>query len=182
MRRLAFLTFLIVSTVLPFFSFEGYSFLRHTTSHLGAQGSPHSWVMNSTFFLLGATAGYAAWKTNVWYHRVLGGLFGLSLLLTGVFHHAPLVDGVASVAWQDTWHSVFATATGFLFTLLAAGHGFMTQGAQRIIAFVLAGVAIIIPIGMFAIPEVMGVLQRVMFISAFWWLFFYMKVPNHYQR
>lgn len=177
MRRLVFLAFLVVSTVLPFFSFDGYSLIRHTTSHLGAQGSPHAWVMNVTFFLLGTTAFIVSWQKNVWYHRVFGGLFGLSLFLTGVFHHAPLVEGVTEVVWQDTWHSVFATTTGICFTMLATGHTFMTRGVQRRVAYVMAGIAVVIPVGMFLFPDVMGLLQRIMFISAFGWLFFYMDVP-----
>jgi hypothetical protein len=44
--------FLLVSTSMPFFSFEGYSILRNTTSHLGAQGSPHAWQQTTKCFLM----------------------------------------------------------------------------------------------------------------------------------
>ncbi len=54
----------------------------------------------------------------------------------------------------------------------------MSRGAQRWGALIMTTVAIVIPIAMFGIPEIMGLLQRVMFISAFWWLFFYMRAPS----
>ncbi|TCI53145.1 DUF998 domain-containing protein [Exiguobacterium sp. SH5S13] len=173
--RLVFLAFLVVSTVLPLFSFDGYSLVSNTTSHLGAQASPHAWVMNVTFIALGVMTVLVTLTTRVRYHQVFGALFGTSLLLTGIFHHAPLMDGVPVDLFHDQMHSVFANATGFTFTLLAAGHGFMSHGRQRVAGFLLAAIAVIIPLCMWLAPDYMGLLQRTMFISAFWWLFFYMK-------
>ncbi|MCC5891384.1 DUF998 domain-containing protein [Exiguobacterium sp.] len=135
MTRLVFLAFLIVSTGLPSFSFDGYSLVRNTTSHLGAQGSPFAWVMNVTFIALGVTAVLVSWKTRVTYHQVLGTCFGVSLVLTGVFHHAPLVDGIPVNLSHDQLHSVFASTTGLFFTLLATGHGFMNAGRHRVVGF-----------------------------------------------
>ncbi|MFN4214057.1 DUF998 domain-containing protein [Exiguobacterium sp.] len=182
MTRLVFLTFLVVSTVLPLFSFDGYSLVRNTTSHLGAQASPLAWVMNVTFVALGITAVLVSWQTRVTYHQVLGTCFGVSLLLTGVFHHAPLVDGVPVNQFHDLLHSVFASSTGLFFTLLAAGHGFMNDGSQRIVGFIMAGIAIVFSLGMFVAPDYMGLLQRAMFIGSFWWLFFYMEPDKRLQR
>lgn len=178
MRIFVFVTFLLVTSLLPLISFDGYHIVRHTTSHLGSQGAPFAWVMNITFVLLGFMAILVTWRTKIWYHRVWGGVFGISFCFTGLFRHAPLVDGITTIVWQDTWHSIFATTTGIGFTLLAAGHTVMSRGAQRWVALIMTAVAIVIPIAMFGIPEIMGLLQRVMFISAFWWLFFYMKPPS----
>lgn len=168
-----FILFLAVSFLLPFFSFDGYSIISNTTSHLGAQGSPYALVMNTVFMLLGIMAILHIWKTKLLYARVFGLIFGLSLALTGVFQHAPLVESLHVNQFHDLLHSVFATSTGFSFTLFAAGHAFMSRGTQRRAAITLAIIALAVPLIMFSMPSVMGITQRFMFIAAFYWLFFY---------
>lgn len=173
--------FIVVSTVLACFSFDGYSILSNTTSHLGAQGSPYSWVMNGVFILLGVLSIWHTYRSRIRYHQIVGGVFGISLIMAGLFQHAPLVESVQADRLQDLMHSIFANITGFSFTMLAIGHGIISRGFQRSTAILLAMVAIAISITMFAFPEIMGLLQRAMFISAFGWLFFYMKPSKDKQ-
>lgn len=174
-----FILFLVVSNGLAFFSFPGYSIFHNTTSHLGAQGSPHAWIMNLVFIALGIMAVLVTFHTRIIYHQVVGAAFGLSLLLTGIFQHAPLIESLTANQLQDQVHSFFASATGFSFSLLAFGHAFMSTGSQRAAGFVLALSAIIIPIAMMSFPAFMGLLQRIMFAGAFGWLFFYLESPKN---
>lgn len=71
--------------VLPLFSFEHYQVAQHTTSHLGAQGSPHAWVMNSAFILVGLGCMHQSFTKlrKMPLLLGLGCLFGLSFMLTG---------------------------------------------------------------------------------------------------
>lgn len=170
--------FVLVSIGLPFFSFEGYSILSNTTSHLAAQGSPFAWIMDIVFVCLGIMAIITTFFTRILYLQLIGGIFGLSLVMTAFFPHAPLVASVPANLLQDQIHSVFASITGFSFTLLAIGQGVMSRGSQRVGGIVLAGIAIIISIGMMAFPSFMGLLQRLMFVSAFGWLLFYMETSS----
>ncbi|MDW7659921.1 MAG: DUF998 domain-containing protein [Bacillota bacterium] len=174
--------FLAVSSGLALFSFEGYSIVSNTTSHLGAQGSPNALVMNFVFMCLGAMSIWITLSSKIRFNQVIGMIFGLSLILTGVFRHAPLIDYIEINKFHDQMHSIFASATGFSFTFLAAGHGFMTHKWQRASGLIMAIVATLIPLGMMALPSYMGLLQRVMFVSAFGWLFFYMKPPNELKK
>lgn len=176
-----FVLFIVVSLGLPFFSFEGYSILSNTTSHLAAQRSPFAWIMDMVFVWIGVMAIITTYGTGVRYHQVFGGIFGLSLVITALFPHAPLFVGVPVNLLQDQVHSVFASITGFCFTLLSIGHGFMSRGRQRTVGIVISIVALLISLGMMAFPSFMGILQRIMFISAFGCLFFYMKLPQPYQ-
>lgn len=176
--RTSFALFIIVSSFLPVFSFEGYSVLSNTTSHLGAQGSPYAWIMNFVFILLGISSILITCPSRLPYNRIFGLLFGLSLILTGVFRHAPLTEGLDVNQLHDTFHSIFATSTGFSFTLLAAGHAVMSKGAQRNAALGMAIIAIVVPLAMFSLPTMMGIIQRFMFITAFGWLYFYYKQPK----
>ncbi|KAF0222035.1 MAG: hypothetical protein FD133_1511 [Erysipelotrichaceae bacterium] len=173
--------FLLISNGLAFFSFPGYSILKNTTSHLGAQGSPNGWIMNIVFVSLGIESIWIALQTKIRYHQFFGVIFGLSLVMTGIFQHAPLITSIPVNHLQDILHSLFASITGFSFTLLAAGHGFMSDGSQRIVGIFMAMLAIFLSFAMFSVPEIMGLLQRIMFLSAFGWLFFYMKIPLNKQ-
>jgi hypothetical protein len=123
--------------------------------------------------LLGIVAILHTWKSRYIYTRIFGFIFGLSLAMTGVFQHAPLVERVDVNLFHDLLHSFFATSTGFSFTLFAAGHAFLSRGTQRRAAIALALIAIAVPLIMFGIPSVMGIAQRLMFITAFYWLLFY---------
>lgn len=173
--------FLIVSTGLPFYSFEGYSILSNTTSHLGAQGSPYAWLMNLVFIALGLMSIWITFQSKILYHQILGLIFGFSLVLTGIFQHAPLNNLLPINLLHDQLHSIFATTTGFSFTLLAAGHGFISIGMQRTVGIIMSIVATLLSILMVVFPDVMGILQRLMFISAFGWLFFFMVPPKKRQ-
>lgn len=175
---ICFIFFMLVSTFMAFFSFEGYSIISNTTSHLAAQGTPFAWLMNVVFLCLGINAFLISYSTRVRYHQVIGGIFGISLVLTAFFPHAPLVTGMPVNIIQDRVHSFLASSAGLSFTILAIGHGVMSHGRQRIGGIALAIVAILIPIGMIFFPSFMGLLQRFMFISCFGWLFFYMQTPQ----
>lgn len=173
--------FVLLSTGVAFFSFDGYSLLSNTTSHLGAQGSPHAWVMNLVFLGMGATAIWITYATRIRYDQVIGGVFGGSLMVTAVFRHAPLMAGKPADVLQDQLHSIVASATGLSFILLAMGHGVMSAGRQRTGGFALAAFATLISVCMAAFPSIAGLLQRVLFVVAFGWLFFVMQPPHQRQ-
>ncbi|MFD1031379.1 DUF998 domain-containing protein [Metaplanococcus flavidus] len=178
---LIFFLFLVVSNGMALFSFSGYSLLSNTTSHLGAKGSPNSWVMNSVFVALGTMAILVTFHTGVRYHQIVGAIFGLSLVMTGFFQHAPLIQSMSVNQLEDQIHSIFAGITGFSFTILAVDHTFISSGSQRTAGIIMAIVAIVISLAMMNFPAIMGLLQRVMFVSAFGWLFFFLKTPNGTQ-
>lgn len=164
--------FLLVSNILPFFSFDGYSIVSNTTSHLGAQGSPYAWMMNITFMLLGARSLQLTSYHNSVAIRLFGLMFGTSLILTGVFRHAPLIEGIPVNVMFDTFHSVFATSTGLSFALVAFSSFVYNKSKQRYISLLLLVIATIVPLTMMIFPSMMGITQRFMFISAFMWIFF----------
>ena len=179
--NIAYILFLLVSLLLPIFSFDGYSIISNTTSHLGAQGSPNAWIMNLTFIILALTTLWIVLSTKVRFHQVFGFIFSLSLLITGLFRHGSLIEGYPSNLVFDQLHSIFATTTGISFVILSLGHGFTSQGKQKTIGFLLAFGATLLSFAMMALPAYMGIFQRLMFILAFAWLFFAMKAPINMQ-
>jgi hypothetical membrane protein len=163
----------LVMLLLPFWSFAGYSLLENTTSHLGAQGSPNAWVMNGTFLVVGVAVQLAGWR-KLGSHPLallLLSIFAISLVLTGLYRHAPLVEGVEANAFEDRRHSLFATTTGFGFVAFAASMAFASRlRRDRAIAVAVAALATLLSLGMAAWPDLMGLFQRAMFLMAFGWL------------
>lgn len=170
--------FILAAFILPAYSFPGYSLLSNTTSHLGAQGSPHAGIMNLIFIALAAVSYVKFWKTGVPFHRVVGALFAMSLALTGLFPHAPLVQGVKSHVLFDAIHSVGASSAGFCFTFLAFGHGIMNQGSQRILGIAAAIAATVLSVAMAGYPPLAGLFQRLIFMLSFGWILFLMRQTN----
>ena len=173
MLAYAYVLMLLVITMLPAFSAEGYSLLRHTTSQLGAQNTPNAWVMNVVFVALGVAVVLESWwgLGGYRFQQIVLIIFGLSLILTAVFRHAPITEGVAFSASADNWHSVFATLVGFSFTLFAVSAAFIPAAMKRrLLALFMAAVATLLSLLIFQVPQLAGIWQRTMFVVSFAWL------------
>ena len=46
-------------------------------------------------------------------------VFGLGLMFTGIFHHAPIIAGITYNSIEDNLHSIFASIVGLSFTVYA---------------------------------------------------------------
>jgi hypothetical membrane protein len=173
----AYVSVLVVMFVLPLFSVPEYSILKNTTSHLGAQHAPHAWVMNVVFALLGIASVADGWPRlrGYWLHRAALALFGLSLVLTATFQHAPIVDGVPFSAVADDLHSKMATVTGFSFIVLAVAAAFIeTPSHRRWLAAGTATLATGCSWLIFNVPDLAGVWQRILFLTTFAWLMYFL--------
>lgn len=174
----AYVALLIVMFLLPRYSVEGYSVLKNTTSHLGAQNAPFAWVMNTVFLLLGAACVMEGWLhlKDLWCQKLLLTVFGLGLVGLAFARHAPIVEGVPFSALEDQAHSVLATLIGFSFTILAFSAIFVAKAhLSRILALTAGCISVIISLLMFTLPDYTGILQRLMFIFAFAWLIFFLE-------
>jgi hypothetical membrane protein len=171
----------LVMFILPFFSFPGYSILKNTTSHLGAQGAPHAWIMNMVFIFLGGAVVLEAWLglRGYRFHQVILIIFGLGLIGVGLFRHAPLVEGVPVNLLADTMHSIFASTVGFSFILFAVSAAFIeTTPNRRRVALLTAAMATFLSALMFTAADYAGLWQRLMFILSFGWLLSLTREPG----
>ena len=147
--------------------------IRHTTSQLGAQMTPNAWVMNTVFFLLGAACIIESWfyLKKYWFQKILLTIFGLSLIFTAIYQHAPVNLDLAYNLREDQLHSFFASVVGFSFTIFAFSAVFIERKpARRIIALLAAASAIIFSILIFNVSDYAGIWQRLMFLLSFGWL------------
>ena len=168
---------LLVVFILPLFSVDEYSILRNTTSHLGAQDAPFAWVMNVVFALLGVSAIVDGWVrlSNYWLHKVVLTIFGISLILTAFFQHAPIVQGITFNELEDDLHSKFATITGFSFVFFSIASAFIeTTITRRVVAVTVGIIASLLSMLIFNVADLAGIWQRMMFIMVFAWLMYFL--------
>lgn len=169
----AYIVLCLVMFILPFFSVEGYSILKNTTSELGAQSTPNAWIMNGTFVLMAVATFIAGWGHyhRFWFQRIALLIFVGALILVSQFQHAPIDRGLEFNAEDDRIHSLLATIVGISFTFLAISTGFVKHvREEKIIPIAIGIVATGLPVLMFTVPDYMGLWQRLMFLITFGWL------------
>lgn len=172
---IAYVLMLLVIFLLPFFSEAGYSIAQNTTSQLGAQNTPNAWIMNLIFVILGLASIAAGWNLlrGYWLQRITLAVFGLSLVFTAFYHHAPLNRTLKFNIKEDKLHSFFASATGFSFILFAFAMGFVLKGIkEKAMAFGSGILSTILSLLMLTTPALMGIWQRLIFIAAFGWMIY----------
>lgn len=134
-RKVSDFRFLLYATVLlfpimivfSFYSADTYSILKNTTSRLGAQNTPNAWIMNVTFILAGISciAEARLHLRRFRFQKIVFSIFGLSLVFTGIFNHAPIIEGVDFNTLEDKLHSICATIVGFSFVIYAISAAFI---------------------------------------------------------
>lgn len=175
----------VVIFTLPFFSSQGYSIIRNTTSQLGAQQTPNAWIMNITFILLGVGSIASGWSflRGFTFQRIVLVVFGLSLILTAFFHHAPIYTNIEYNQNEDWLHSLFASTTGMSFTIFALSVTFIVRKkVDGIIAFSAGILAMALSMLMFNITQWMGIWQRLIFILCFGWLIYLFSDPQKLKK
>ena len=171
----AYVLMLLVIFILPFFSVPEYSILKNTTSELGAQFAPGAWIMNLTFITLGLSTIVAGWRflKGFSFHRMILLIFGLSLILTAFFGHAPVNPETDYNLTEDVWHSYFACITGVSYTLFAIASAFILDSrTDRTLAASAGIIAVLLSILMFESEQLRGIWQRFIFIICFGWMIY----------
>ena len=173
------LTSLLVSAVLvalaPLVMPSDYSWVSHSISESGAQGVGSAWVTRMGFLLLGlgvilvSLASIDRWR---WPGAVLNGAFGLLMMCAAVFSTHSWRTDQPFDEFESNVHSLVATVMGIAYGVgvLAAliGDRRMPRG-QQVFSIIASLSSIVLPLGMWSMPEVAGVLQRTMFAIAYVW-------------
>ncbi len=169
---------ILTAFILPFFSAPGYSLSQNTLSELGAQNTPYNWMMNFVFILLAFVTFINGFKVLGEYHIQIFVLliFCISLVLTGIFMHAPIDRGVVYDSFQNEMHSVFSTITGISFCTYCLIVSFITRWrTQKLIALGVGVIALLLSYLMFIHSDYRGLYQRGIFIIAFGWMLYSFK-------
>jgi len=170
MTRAAIALFVVVAALGPMYTARGYSPTTNVISELAAQNTPGNHFMATAFVFLGAALLYDSLKE---FHLSLLPfmLFGAAFGAAGVFGHKPISEGVPYSVAFDTVHSILATASGVALTI-----GFVWQAIaasssiQKGIAAALALACTTLPMLMLSFPQGQGLVQRVLYLLVFTWL------------
>jgi len=171
---LVYLLMLLAAFILPFFSSESYTITQNSLSELGAQATPGNWIMNLVFIFLAIVTVLLGTKVlkRFWFPLYLLYFFALSLVLSAIYKHAP-IDDVIFWEREHLLHSIFSFLAGTSFSAYCIAVIFVIKRkvdkASAIFMFCLAiGLSLL----MLQFPEFKGIFQRVLFITAFGWLFY----------
>ena len=172
---LAYVLLILAMFILPLFSMEGYSMIRHTVIQLGAQQSPNAWAFNGILILLGLGSIWAGrgLMYGFFLQRISLTIFGLALALTGLFSTAPIDPSLDLNQQEAQLHFVFTNLSWIAFTVLAVSMVFMLESSKdKLLAWCMAGLSVLMSLGIYLIPELAGIFQRLLFIGSFGWLIY----------
>ena len=173
MTRIGIVCFCLTVLSGPLYTVGGYSAISNTVSQLGAQHTVHNYIMIAGFIILGgalAFDGVKHYATTLLPFILFGGFMGLA----GLFPHKPLDPAVSFNTTIHSTHATLAAAAGVAITA-----GFIWQGVlslatrQKLICFYLAIVCVVFPILMLQYPIYQGIIQRLMYLQVFIWLWIY---------
>lgn len=150
----------------PLFSPPAFDWIKHSTSEQAGQNMPGASIMQAGFLAygLGVIAAVAlAIGPRPWVRGALL-VFGSGLLAAAAWSNAPIVEGLA-VNWHEDWlHSVASGLVGAAFATACACALFAPQGSPRdLLAWAGLLISVAVPVAMFEIDAVRGLLQRSMF-------------------
>lgn len=155
---------------------EAYRWQVHTISQLAAQAYTHAWIMRLGFIGFGVLVQIAGvtrirLRPRVWYRELPIMLYGLAILLAGIFLTEPFVEGAPFSAGEARLHSLFATAAGVALTIATLLYALTDAPASRRAVHWIALALITLVSFLFgALPAIGGVLQRLLWVVGFAWL------------
>lgn len=160
----------IAPTLMP----DSYSVIEHSISESAGQGVDGAWLARLGLLLLGfavlVSAGIAGSRWGVW-GRVVHRIYGVSMIGTATFAHMPW-ENVPFDEFEDFLHSVTSYGVGFAFTagvlIVTFRRGPGMQSA-RVFDWIAIVAAFVIPMVMFNLSDVAGLVQRVMFGIGYFW-------------
>lgn len=171
--RIGILIFAVTALAGPLYTVEGYSSARNLISQLGAQNTQNSYVMVVGFLALGigiVVDGIRRFSRPVFPFII----FGLCMAIAGIFAHKPLLPDVNYSEGAHRAHSAMATVAGISITVGLIWQALLTLTfLSRVIILALATMCFALPLCMLAFQEFQGLVQRLMYLLLFIWLWIY---------
>lgn len=153
---------------------DSYSIVEHSVSESAAQGVEGAWLARTGLLLLGfavlTLAGLAGRRWGKW-GRAAHRSYGVAIIASAVFAHMPWEQAPFD-RFEDTLHSLASFAVGLAFVVGVIAVAVMrgtTWSPARVYDLVALVASVVIPLVMFNLTGVAGLVQRVMFAIAYIW-------------
>jgi hypothetical protein len=157
----------------PCYTVSGYSVAGNLISELAAQHTRGNFIMMAGFLALGS-AMVADGVRRFQGPAVPFIAFGLCMALAGLFGHKPITASVPYSELAHQAHAALASLAGACITI-----GLVWQGLRygtprrRFVALALAVLCVALPLAMLGLPAYQGLIQRIMYLLLFAWLWLY---------
>jgi len=178
----AYILMLLAMFILPLFTLHDNSIIGNTLSELGAQFSPYSWIMNSIFVALAFSAVISGWGRyeGFVFLRIILVLFGISLVFSAFFNHAPGNPEIRYNIREDGWHLYFACTTWITFIILTFSTALMLEKqTDRLLAIITGISAVLLSLLASEADRTAGLWQRLLFIISFGWMIYTYKTIDY---
>jgi hypothetical protein len=162
-------------TLAPLLMPADYSWITHTTSESAAQGVDGAWLARLGFLLFGLGVLWLAVMSPPTWGRwaiVFHVSFGVFMIGAAVFSAQPWDPGLPYDPVEDLLHSVTATALGFSFAFgvfVIVLRRRRRRLRTRWLDVTAITASVVLPMGMFAVTDIAGALQRGIFLLAYAW-------------
>ena len=179
---LAVIYFVAFILIAHFFVPPTYVWTQNTISDLASQGHTFKWIMQAGFIGFGLIL---AWGVIYYFnqHRnayflLLVAIYGLSILMSGVFCTASLAPCYPNSLRESGLHSIFATTAGVGLSLAIGWQGFASPGKQEKRNHLLFLLLVMGFSGMFGLAENgsillgKGIIQRLLYLGGLAWLIY----------
>ena len=173
--------FVAVIFVAHLFAPSGYVWMKNTVSELASQGHRHKWIMQTGFIGFGillAIGLILKWRAlgSIHYPDIPILIYGLSILLAGIFCTAPIDPTLPFSTREAQLHSLFATVAGFVLSGAILWYALIASSTtERVyqMVFLMLIVGISMAFGAAesgSFPVGRGIVQRGLYLVAFIWL------------
>jgi hypothetical membrane protein len=170
MTRLSIAVFVVLVVLGPVYTVDNYSHITNLISELGAQQTKNNFIMIIGFLILGLGILLDSYK-KMSYPVIPFALFGIFMVMAGIFPHKPIDTSISYNHTFHSLHSLSATLAGISISIGFIWQGFLSlTGVRKILCFYLATACFVFPMLMLAATEYQGILQRLMYLQVFAWL------------
>ena len=176
--RIGILVFAAAAMAGSWYTVEEYSPVSNLISELGAQNTQNNFVMISGFLVLGLGIAVDGLR---WFGKPMIPFitFGLFMALAGIFAHKPMSPSSPFSEVVHQIHSGLATLAGVSITLgLAWQAAIRANSRHRGITAILAVLCFVLPLCMLAFQDFQGLIQRIMYLLIFTWIWVYYPRSN----
>ena len=168
--QIGIMVFTVAALMGPWYTVESYNPVSNVISQLGAQNTPNNLIMVAGFLALGI--GIMADGMRRLSKPVVPFIaFGLFMGLAGLLSHKPVSPDAVFNEFAHQAHSILATLAGISITVGLFWQAFLaTSSRLRVITLTLAALCLVLPLCMLVFQDVQGIIQRVMYLFVFVWL------------
>jgi hypothetical membrane protein len=154
----------------PWYTADGYNVVSNLVSELAAQRTKNNFVMVAGFLSLGLAL-IADGLRRFQAPAIPFMAFGLFMALAGLFGHKPMTPSLPYSELTHTAHSILASLAGISITVALVWHAARAEPRwRRVVALTLAILCMALPLAMLGLPEFQGLIQRLMYLLVFLWL------------